>query len=434
MNKLAEELNSILTKNSSTLYGMLSDYGKRIYFPKGIISQSGEAKKKAKKFNATIGIAKGEKGPLFLESIHESFNDSIDPQNLYPYAPSSGREDLKELWQKRQLIKNPLLGKANLHQPVVTSGLTHGLSLLGDLFLNKGDIVLTPEKLWGNYKLMWDAKNQATLKTYPLYGEDKKGFNLQGFKQALEAHKGQKIFTVLNFPNNPTGYSPTEEEAQEIKKVLLEAAEQGSQLIVICDDAYFGMNYEKNCFSQSLFGLIHDLHENLLAVKIDGPTKELFVWGFRVGFLTFGTKGATPEVYEALTKKVGGAIRGGISNVTNVGQSLLVRALKNETLESQIEEKVSLLKERYFEVKENVTLEKYSDFWNTYPFNSGYFMCIQLKGVKAEDLRIHLLNEYEIGTIALGEHDLRIAFSSLQKGDIKEFFECVAKGIQDLRN
>ena len=72
MNKLAEELNSILEKNSPSLFGMLSDYGKRIYFPKGIISQSAEAKQKANKFNATIGIAKDKDGPLFLDCVHHS--------------------------------------------------------------------------------------------------------------------------------------------------------------------------------------------------------------------------------------------------------------------------------------------------------------------------------------------------------------------------
>ena len=430
MNKLAEELNSVLEKNSPSLFSMLSDYGKRIYFPKGIISQSAEAKKKAHKFNATIGIAKDENGPLFLDCIDHSFSDQIDPKDIYPYAPSGGREDLKTLWQKRQKKQNPLLEKADLFPPVVTSGLTHGLSLIGDLFLNKGDVVLTPDKLWGNYKLMWQAKNEASLETYPLYGQDT--LNLQGLKQGLKSRQGKKTLLVLNFPNNPTGYTPTEEEAYKIKDILLEEAKAGSQLIVICDDAYFGMNYESNNFPESIFGLLYDLHENLLAIKIDGPTKELFVWGFRVGFLTFGVKGASKEVYEAITKKTSGSIRGGISNVTNVGQTLLARALKDDNLGPQIKEKVETLKERYLEVKKNVFLDKYKDLWNVYPFNSGYFMCLQLKNVKAEDLRVHLLDQYGIGTISLGDHDLRIAFSSLKKEDIKEFFELIEKAILSL--
>ena len=432
MNELAKELNEILEKSSPEVLSMLSDYGKRIYFPKGIISQTAEAKEKATKFNATIGIAKDKNGPLFLDSIQKLFSSELTPSDLYPYAPSPGRQDLRQLWSQRQRLLNPLLEKATLSLPVVTSGLTHGLSLIGDLFLNAGDTILTPDKIWGNYKLMWSIKGGATFETFPLYNKNL-GFNLEGLKEKLKKREGHKTLLVLNFPNNPTGYSPSKEEAFAIRDILKSACEKGSTLTVLCDDAYFGMNYEENCFPEGLFGLLFDLHKNLLAVKIDGPTKELFVWGFRVGFLTFGIKEGTKETYEALSKKVGGAIRGGISNVSHVGQTLLLKALQDEKLETEIQEKVKILKERYEEVKKNVSLEKYMNLWEAYPYNSGYFMCLKIREVHAEDLRTHLLDKYNIGTIALDQHDLRIAFSSLSKTDIKEFFECLAQAIQDIR-
>ena len=109
MNELAKELNGILEKSSPTILSMLSDYGKKIYFPKGIISQTAEAKEKATRFNATIGIAKDKNGPLFLDSIQNFFKEDLPPGDLYPYAPSPGRQDLRQLWAKRQRLLNPLL-------------------------------------------------------------------------------------------------------------------------------------------------------------------------------------------------------------------------------------------------------------------------------------------------------------------------------------
>ena len=53
MNALAEELNEALA--GSVASRLLSDLGKRMYFPKGIISQSAEADERAKRFNATQG-------------------------------------------------------------------------------------------------------------------------------------------------------------------------------------------------------------------------------------------------------------------------------------------------------------------------------------------------------------------------------------------
>ena len=72
------------------------------------------------------------------------------------------------------------------------------------------------------------------------------------------------------------------------------AAQRGLKLVVLVDDAYFGLVYEAGVMRESLFALLCGLHPNLLAVKLDGPTKEDYVWGFRVGFLTYGIGHATP--------------------------------------------------------------------------------------------------------------------------------------------
>ena len=59
---LAKELNTVLESEAPAVLDMLSGLGKRLYFPKGIISQGAEAKAKADRFNATIGIATEEIG------------------------------------------------------------------------------------------------------------------------------------------------------------------------------------------------------------------------------------------------------------------------------------------------------------------------------------------------------------------------------------
>ena len=92
------------------------------------------------------------------------------------------------------------------------------------------------------------------------------------------------------------------------------------------EDAYFGLNYEDNIESQSLFAHIADLHENILAVKADGPTKEDFAWGLRCGFLTFGCKNYTEAQYEGLVKKLMGVIRSSVSCSSTPSQSLVIHA------------------------------------------------------------------------------------------------------------
>ncbi len=58
MNTIAKELNARISQANPHILDMLSSMGKALFFPKGILSQSAEAKVKAHQINATIGIAK----------------------------------------------------------------------------------------------------------------------------------------------------------------------------------------------------------------------------------------------------------------------------------------------------------------------------------------------------------------------------------------
>jgi len=76
MNPIAQELNQIIEKGNPHVLEMLSDIGKAIFFPKGILSQSAEAKEKAHRLNATIGIAKEGGRTMRFDSVMETIKDS----------------------------------------------------------------------------------------------------------------------------------------------------------------------------------------------------------------------------------------------------------------------------------------------------------------------------------------------------------------------
>jgi len=72
MDPIALELNHIIETGNPHIMEMLSPMGKAFFFPKGILSQSAEAKEKAHRINATIGIATEAGGTMFLPSIMDS--------------------------------------------------------------------------------------------------------------------------------------------------------------------------------------------------------------------------------------------------------------------------------------------------------------------------------------------------------------------------
>lgn len=430
MNPLAEQLNESLKAGNAHLYDMLSTLGKEIYFPKeGILSQSAEASSLAKKFNATIGIATENGGPMHLAVIQDNLS-AYKPQDLYPYAPPAGKPELRSVWREKMIRENPSLDGKSFGNPVVTNALTHGLSIVADLFVDEGDAVIYPDKNWENYELTFGIRRHADIVNYPLFTDDMK-FNSEGLRESLLAQKDKgKAVVVLNFPNNPTGYTPGAREGEQIVAAILEAAEAGINVVVVTDDAYFGLFFEDS-LSESLFGKLAGLHPRILPVKVDGATKEEYVWGFRVGFITFAAE--SKEVLAALEQKTLGIIRATVSSCSHPSQTFILHALKSPEFEGQKEEKFHIMKGRANKVKSLLDSEKYADVWEYYPFNSGYFMCLKLKGVQAEDVRQRLLQEYGVGTIALGDHDLRVAFSCIAEENLEELFDIIYKAVLDLK-
>ena len=360
----------------------------------------------------------------------------VDPADAFNYAPPAGRSGLRERWREKLLAENPSLAGRAFSLPIVTSAITHGLMLAGDLFVGEGDRILCPDKLWGNYRLTFEVRLGAEIVTFPYYAGD--GFDTEGFAEALQREAGQreKLVVLLNFPNNPTGYVPTPAEGEAIVAALERVAAGGTRLVVLLDDAYFGLFYHLGgeSMTESLFGALANRHPNLLAVKLDGATKELFVWGLRCGFITFGPGRAetAEEVCEVLDAKVRGAIRSGISNVPMLSQTLVEKALASGAIDAERTQKRETLRRRAERVYEVATAPRFRESWKVHPFNSGYFMCVEVAGVEAERVRTHLLSEYGIGLIATSGKDLRVAFSCLELDQIEPVFEALHKAIQEL--
>lgn len=419
MNPQAEELNKIIQEKSSVAFELLSEKGKAIFFPKkGILGQTAEAK--GTKINATIGAAVEDDGsPMRLESIASKIN--LDPSRVFPYAPSFGRPDLRARWKSMIYEKNPSLADVELSLPVVTNALTHGISMAGYMFLDEGDEVIVPDLFWGNYNLTLGNAYGANIVKFNTFKNG--AFDVEAFEAKLnEGGIGKKV-VILNFPNNPSGYTPTNTEQVAIVEVVKAAAEKGNKIVTITDDAYFGLGYEKGIAEESIFTPLCQLHENVLAVKVDGATKEDYVWGFRVGFITYGLKGGDAELYSALEAKTAGAIRGNISNAANISQSLLLEAFTSPDYQAQKAAKYDIMKSRYDAVKAALTEEKYKSYFTAIPYNSGYFMCVQLAdGLNADKVRKVLIEKYSIGTISLGSI-IRIAYSAVAAKDVKEMFE-----------
>ena len=406
-----------------------SKLGENIILPQDVLIQSKETAAVEGAINATIGIATINKKAMSLPSINKVLTELNNSEYL-PYSPTPGLPKMRELWKEKILADNPSINKDFLSLPMVTTGITQGIDIAANLFSQKGDALLLPNLFWQNYAQIYTIKLGNTIYKYNQFDENNE-FSIKNFKQTLYSIKEDKISLILNFPNNPTGYTPSDVELDSLVEVINIFAKENTnkQIIIVSDDAYFGLFFEENHKTPTL-SATHKLaeNENCLIVKLDGITKEFYSWGLRVGFITYYTK--NDELRNTLLEKTQGYLRSTTSSPSNLSQQIAVRLLdsKQSLEEKEINDKI--IEERYDELKQAISKENLNSLVTVLPFNSGYFFTIKLpSNINAHEFRLKFLNEYKYGVYSMDDDHIRIAFSCLDKELIPElinkFKECI---------
>ena len=406
----------VLQSDAPAAAALLSPLGRRAVLPLGIPQQSAQAAGCERQ--ATIGQITASNGrPLALPAVAVHFAGLDDKQALL-YAPTAGLKSLREAWRKR-------IGVENCSLPVVTTGMSHGVSLVADLFGCPEQPLVLAAPYWDNYDTIWHMRTEAPMRRFPFF--DTVGrFNLAGLGDRLAELAGPATL-LLNFPNNPTGYAPTH---AEVEALVARIHAHPHPLAVLCDDAYQGLYWGEDCFPGSIFASLVNGSDpaRLLVCKVDGATKELVFFGGRVGFLTFGVSGRAGEV---LADKAAAVLRGTISSAPAASQAVVLAALGDPQLVPQQEEVRGVLRRRYLALRHALDAENV-EYW---PFNSGCFAMIRLAEHQlAADIRLRLIREQSTGVIEVtGANALRVAFCSVDEADIPNLVARIARVVNNVQ-
>ncbi|MCK6506516.1 aminotransferase class I/II-fold pyridoxal phosphate-dependent enzyme [Myxococcota bacterium] len=412
----AQALNDTLARHHPAAAACLSPLGRSLFFPRGIPSQSAEARDCP--INATIGqVTDGHGHALALPAILSALG-GLDGDEAVLYTAQGGRRDLRERWAAHIAADAPG-APVDISLPVVAAGLTHGLELAAALFAGPDTPVLLPDPFWGNYTAIFERLHQARVIPYPLV-RDARGpagwLDVPALRRAIGALDRPAIL-VMNFPSNPLGYSPTRDEVPELVAAV---ADSPQPLTVICDDAYQGMWWEDEVYAHSLFHALAGLDPaRVLAVKVDGATKELFYFGGRVAFLTFGAAGPAAQ---ALEEKGRAIARATVSVVSSTSQAVMAQALADPTLPAQQATVRGHLLRRFQALKRALA----DAGLQTLPFNSGMFAVVRVAR-DPEEIRQALLRE-GVGVVALPEIGaLRLSYGSVATEDIPRLVQAIAR-------
>lgn len=187
VNRPAEQLNESIKSGNPHVYDMLSTLGKEIHFPKeGILSQSAEAVSHAKSTTRRSAL----RPKAAFRCIWTSSKASCPPISRRTFIRTRRlwQTGARTAWLAKMKEENPSLEGKSLSSPIVTNALTHGLSIVADLFVDEGDAVIFPDKNWENYELTFGIRRHAEIVNYPLF-TDEMTFNSQGLREALLAQK-----------------------------------------------------------------------------------------------------------------------------------------------------------------------------------------------------------------------------------------------------
>jgi aspartate/methionine/tyrosine aminotransferase len=406
--------NSLLAQFAPGLWRSLSPLARRLAFPRGIVFQAEQAH--AATLNATIGqVTDGHGAPMPLRSLEAQLGP-IDRKVALLYAPMAGNAELRELWRAWQAhaAGHPLVSST---LPYMTHGLTHGLSMLADLLIDADTTLVLPEPAWENYDLVFGMRAALTAELRVVrwrFFRDGK-FDPLALGEALAGVRGKAV-VVLNFPSNPTGYSPTAAEAATLVASL---CARSAPTAVIVDDAYQGVVHTSDAVRRSLFWDLAAAAnpEHTAVFKVDGATKELMFFPCRVGFVT----AALPvEAHAAWEGKLKALARATAGSPPGPSQALMLPLLREpDRTRAEAAARIGEISERWRVLNES--LAQFPQL-RTYPFNAAYFALIRLPdGADADAVRLRLLREFGVGSIAIPEvNALRVAYCSLALDDLPE--------------
>ncbi|MFL6192742.1 MAG: aminotransferase class I/II-fold pyridoxal phosphate-dependent enzyme [Thermoanaerobaculia bacterium] len=352
-----------------------------------------------------------------------------DLDRALPGSPVEGLAEVRQLWREWQ--RRGVASSLPSTLPLVTVGLSHGLTQIADHIGGEGKAVSIPGPFWGNYRQAFAVRTGAKILTAPGYVD---GFyNILSITETLaDLPEGEPAVALLNFPSNPGGYSPTAAERDGVRAALVAAAER-RPLVVLCDDAYAGLVFEPDVPRASLFWDLIGSHPNLVPVKVDGATKELSFFGGRVGFLTFAFEPES-DAARALESKVKALVRSTLGSPVAASQAVVLQALRSPELAAEVEQVRLLLEGRYRTLK-GALAEADPELLTVLPFNSGCFALVELPerlGLTSEQVRRHLLARHDTGLISIEPRYLRIAHCSVDAAALPELARRLALGVKEL--
>ena len=289
---------------------------------------NGEAKSRAAAgddiLNVTIGALMTDDGRLCtMPTVIETLK-RLQTGQAAGYAPIAG------LPQYRAAVVRDVFGDGPLASQAVAVATPGGSGAVFEAvvnFLDEGQSMLVPGYFWGPYSNTTGHSGRS-LDPFPMFADDG-SFNMEGMADALRRHmKTQgRALVVLNVPcHNPTGYSLSRSEWEQVCDVVEEVGQQGP-LAVLIDAAYMEFAGSE---ARTWVDFVPRMLEHSTVLVAWTASKSMAQYGARTGALVAVHR--DPEELKQIDNALGYSARSTWSNCHHLGQLAVAELLTDPVL------------------------------------------------------------------------------------------------------
>jgi aspartate/tyrosine/aromatic aminotransferase len=343
----------------------------------GLLKDANDAENllgREKVIKSVIGSLFDENENFFVFPVVEKVFRELPKNELFNYASGiTGSNEYKEEVKKNVFGSHIGAFDNSFVSVVATAGGTGAVGNAFKGYMDEGQCVLLPNIAWESYTLIAKA-NGLEYEEYNLFKNNK--FDIDDLRERTLrlVNKHKKVLILLNDPcHNPTGYSLSYDEWQEITELLKEASKIGD-VILVDDIAYLDYDFRGREKAREHFKLFVGLPDNVLSIIVFSISKSFTCYGLRLGAEIAIT--SSKKVINDFDKVADVLCRATWSNVTRSAMSLFVKIQTDRELSKQFEKEneeiIELLKKRannFLEEAKKVKLD-------VLPYKSGFFLTV----------------------------------------------------------
>ena len=233
------------------------------------IAMAKKARELAAQGHDVINLSFGEPDFQTPQYIKDAAKQAIDEGFTF-YTPVAGYPELRqEIAKKFKRDNNLDFAPENI---VVSTGAKQSIANAVLCLVNPGDEVIIFSPYWVSYE---EIVKLAEATPVPLMGRLENDYKVTP-EQLEKAITSNTKLIMYSSPCNPTGAVFSEEELQEIAKVL----EKHPNIYVIADEIYEYINFEGKHASMASIESVRDR-----VITVNGFSKGYAMTGWRVGYL-----------------------------------------------------------------------------------------------------------------------------------------------------